>query len=342
MHVLRRAAAGRFTRADQMWFTRPGLEQATTEGVARHRADRLAHAAPWGSGGRLWDLCCGIGGDLLALSRLDVHVSAVDLDAQHLRMAGLNAAVYDGRVADLRHADVRDAAVAADDVVMIDPARREGGRRLSARSEPPLAWTLQMAERVAAVVVKARPGLPAARVPDGWEREVVSLEGTLRESCLWGPSLATATARATVLPAGATLARQGQEPVLRLGAPADWVLDPDPAVTRAGLVRDLAEQVDAWQIDERIAFLSAAEPRPSPLGRWRRVEASLPWHERRVAAALRALDLGVVDVRRRGLPGDTDRIARRLRGAGSRRGTVLMTRHQDQPWCLITVERDSP
>src|SRR5947208_7279569 len=40
--MLRRRAAGKFTRADQMYFTREALEQATSEAVARHRVKRFA------------------------------------------------------------------------------------------------------------------------------------------------------------------------------------------------------------------------------------------------------------------------------------------------------------
>src|SRR5436309_15782921 len=38
---LRRKATVKFTRAEQMWFTPAGLEQATSEPVARHKAKRF-------------------------------------------------------------------------------------------------------------------------------------------------------------------------------------------------------------------------------------------------------------------------------------------------------------
>ncbi|MGB6164957.1 MAG: hypothetical protein WCF33_09820, partial [Pseudonocardiaceae bacterium] len=60
-HELRRRAQGKFTRAQRMFFTRAGLEQASSEVIAEHRARRFAGAV------RVADLCCGIGGDLLAL-----------------------------------------------------------------------------------------------------------------------------------------------------------------------------------------------------------------------------------------------------------------------------------
>ena len=58
-HELRLLARAKFSRAMEMFFTRPGLEQASAEVVARHRSGR------YGAAGRVADLCCGIGGDLV-------------------------------------------------------------------------------------------------------------------------------------------------------------------------------------------------------------------------------------------------------------------------------------
>ena len=70
-----------------MFFTRPGLEQASAEVIAGHRSARYAGA------GLVADLCCGIGGDLVALAA-GRDVLAVDRDPLHLRMAQANAEVY--------------------------------------------------------------------------------------------------------------------------------------------------------------------------------------------------------------------------------------------------------
>ena len=56
---LRRRAAARFSRAGEMWYSPKGLEQATSEVVAAHKAGRFA--------GRVYDFCCGIGADSVAL-----------------------------------------------------------------------------------------------------------------------------------------------------------------------------------------------------------------------------------------------------------------------------------
>src|SRR5262245_55640889 len=60
---LRRKATEKFPNAGRMFFTRLGLEQATDVWVARYKAARFPADQP------MADLCCGIGGDLLALAQ---------------------------------------------------------------------------------------------------------------------------------------------------------------------------------------------------------------------------------------------------------------------------------
>jgi hypothetical protein len=379
---LRLAAEAKFSRAAQMLFTRAGYEQSSSEAVARYRASRLGHAS------RIADLCCGIGGDLIALAAPSTgsnaapspdvsEVLAVDRDETHARLALHNAAVYGGaeRVT-VVVADVRDVPLAGVDAVFIDPARRSGTGTASAHdarrfragtSEPPLDWCLALASQVEAVCVKAAPGLPAELIPPDWEAEFIAEARDLKEAVLWSPSLASAPRgahgprRATVLtPSTAphaprtplvprTLVARPGDPV-PLREPGGYLLDPNPAVTRAGLVEDLARDLagdpardlggDIAKIDHRIAFLTLDADVRTPFARTLRVLHSAPWHEKQFAKRLRELDVGAVDIRRRGLAGDVDQIRRRLKLAGKTRATIVITRVNDKPWGLICVDPD--
>ncbi|HEY7431020.1 MAG TPA: methyltransferase domain-containing protein [Streptosporangiaceae bacterium] len=331
-HELRLAARVKFSRAMEMYFTRPGLEQASAEVVASHRASRYAGSA------RVADLCCGIGGDLLALAGSH-QVLAVDRDPLALRVARANAEVCGVAAAvTAREADVRDADLAGVDAVFTDPARRRGrGRLPTGASEPPLAWCLGLAERVARVGIKTAPGVPRSAVPAGWELEFVAVGRDLKEATAWSPALATAATRATVLPGGHALTPAPGEPV-PVRDPGEFLLDPNPAVTRAGLVAELARLTGCWQIDPKIAFLSCADAVATPFARTLRVIDSGPWNERQLPARLRALDVGAADIRRRGLAGDVEGLHRRLRLTGTRRVTLVMTRVRDRPWGLVCVD----
>src|ERR1700752_4771667 len=130
-HELRLAARAKFGRAMEMLFTRAGYEQSSSEPIARHRAARFGDAS------RVADLCCGIGGDLIALAA-GREVLAVDRDAAHAWLAMHNAGVY-GVAGGVRAcvADVRDVRLEGISAVFIDPARRSGTRRFPAGvSEP--------------------------------------------------------------------------------------------------------------------------------------------------------------------------------------------------------------
>jgi SAM-dependent methyltransferase len=344
--ALRTAASAKFSRADQMLFTRAGLEQASSELTARHAAARFARARV------IADLCCGIGGNLVALASAagaGRAVIGVDLDLVSLEFARHNVALCaPGAAAAFVQADVTRLPLRGVDAVFIDPARRDGDRRLRAgQSRPPLAWCLRLAETVPLAGIKAAPGLPRELVPPGWETEFVAVGRDLKEALLWSPALASdqASSRATVLPsgdmlAGAGAADAGADHQVPLAAPGAYLLDPNPAVTRAGLVADLAALTGTWQIDPMIAFLSSDEPVGTPFARTLRVLESAPWHEKRFARRLRELGIGRVDIRRRGLAGDVAQIHRRLALRGPASATLVLTRVANRPWALICAPLD--
>jgi len=339
IHELRIKAVSKFSRADRMWFTRAGLEQATSESIARYRARRFAGLRV------VADLCCGIGGDLIALAdRPDPSpILAVDRDPVQLAMALENAGVYavSGDITPLG-ADVREVDVADVDGVFIDPARRtERGRFATGSSEPPLEWCVGLNERVPAVGIKAAPGIPLDLIPGDWGIEMIALGADLKEAVLWSPAMALAKARATVIRDDGvhTLEPLPGGPLpTRTPEPGDALLDPNPAITRAGLVEDLARSIGAARIDDRIAFLVSGSSQLTPFARVLRVVASELWNEKALRTRLRKLDAGPIDIRRRGLAGDVDAITKRLRTNGDRHFTIAMTRMNDRPWAVICEE----
>lgn len=403
IQALRVAARAKFSTADQMLLTRAGLEQASSELTARHAATSFADAR------LVADLCCGIGGNLIALaSALTTEgtqatkatqatgpestngplgalqapqravggprgpgrrVIAVDADLTSLEFARHNASVCaPGAEIGYVCADVTRLSLAGIDAVFIDPARRDDRRRLPAGAcQPPLGWCLRLAESVPAVGIKAAPGLRRDRVPPGWETEFVAVGRELKEALLWSPTLATRTgqagatvaagpgsvSRATVLPSGDTMVARtdAATPPAQLAPPGEFLLDPSPAVTRAGLVTELAHQVGGWQIDPMIAFLACDLPVRTPFARTLRVLHSAPWHEKEFARRLRELGIGSLDIRRRGLAGDVVQIHRRLGLRGGQRNkqpsgqhgaaTLVLTRVNDRPWGLICERPDA-
>jgi hypothetical protein len=306
-------------------FTDEALQQATAAPVALRRAGRLA-----GSDGRdvadvvVHDATCSIGTELAALHRSGVRAVGSDIDPLRLAMARHNL----GAAADLCRADALHP-VTRDAVVVVDPARRLGGRRRSRLDEhrPTLAELID-AYRGRDLVVKCAPGIDFGQVRrlgfDG-EIEVTSYQGSVREACLWSAGLAQpgVRRRASVLDRGEEITDTEPDecPVRPAGR---WIVDPDGAVVRAGLVRHYGARHGLWQLDPDIAYLSG-DRLPSGVRGFEVLE-QLAFDERRLRQALSALDCGALEILVRGVRVDPDALRRRLRPRGDRPLSVVITR----------------
>ncbi len=339
--LLRQRATRKFSRAGRMVFTRAGLEQATAEPLATHRARRYAAAGA----SVVADLGCGIGGDALALAAAGAAVVAIDREWLHTAMTGANAAVYDLRQRVMPvQADLLELSPPTVDAFFFDPARRTAtgprlapGRRLHTAGDyqPPLglidAWRPVVPDGAA----KVSPGIDYAELPAGAEVEFVSYEGEVREGVCWfGRLRTTATRRATLLPGGHTLTDEG-ETVAACGPPRAYLLEPDGAVIRAHLVGQLAALLGATLIDPNIAYLTTDTPPATPFARAYRIEDALPFQLKRLRHYLRERDVGQVTIKKRGSPLDPDALRQALRLHGPAHRIIFLTQVLGRPTVLI-------
>jgi hypothetical protein len=298
-------------------FTDEALQQASAAPVALHRSKRL-------SGNVIHDVTCSIGTELAALRGAATRAVGSDIDPVRLAMARHNlGATVDLCRADALHPTTRDT------VVLADPARRGGGRRrFNPRDYQPALDELIEVYRGRDLVVKCAPGIDfdaVTRLGFAGEIEVTSYRGSVREACLWSAGLAEpgVRRRANILDRGeqVTDAEPDDCPVRPAGR---WIVDPDGAVVRAGLVRHYAARHGLWQLDPNIAYLSGDELPPGVRGF--EVLQQLPFDERRLRQALAALDCGSLEILVRGVDADPDALRQRLALRGSRSLTVVVTR----------------
>lgn len=332
--TLRRRAREKFgADADLMYFTQAGLEQATRREVADHRTRRIA------PGSRVADVCCGIGGDLLALARAGCTVEAVDADPLTATIARANAdALGFGDRVSVRTADASAIDPAAFDVLFADPARRTArGRTFNPMGySPPWPDVLEMVAKAEAACLKVAPGIPYEFIPAGAEAEWVSYKGDVKEAVIWCGGLAGGTERrATILPSGTTMTPDPDLGQAAQGPVGRYIYEPDGAAIRAHLVAEIAATVGGHLLDPHIAYITGDVATPTPWASRYEVHEVLPFSLKRLRAMLRERGVGNATIKKRGSAVDVERLRKDLRLSGEKSAVVILTRIIDRPFAFI-------
>jgi hypothetical protein len=328
--VLRGRATAKLADPTGWLLCDAALQQATPTAVAVHRAARFA-------GRDVHDVTCSVGADLVELATVADRCVGSDLDGVRLAMAAVNCAARGVAPALVRADALRP--VSRGTAVLADPARRDDAGRRRWRLEDLVPALPELVDAYAGrdLAVKCAPGLDFDAVPWADEVELVSLDGHVREACLWTGGLATegVRRRATVLRRGRpqwtiTDAAPDDCPVRPVGR---WLVDPDGAVVRAGLVRQYAARFGLGQLDHRIAYLTGDIPPPGV--RAFEVLEHGRYTEKALRALLRRHAVGVLEILVRGLPVEPDALRRRLRPVGPTSATVVLTRVGDTPTAYL-------
>jgi hypothetical protein len=327
---LRRRANAKFARPEHMFFTPLGLEQATDEWVAACKAGRFSRC-----GGTVCDLCCGIGGDLLALARQG-PVLGVDRNCVAALLAKANCQGADRRDANVVVGDAAHApAVMA--AWHLDPDRRPSGRRTTRVElhEPGLPTIERLLGTCGQGAVKLAP---AAQWPEAWsataELEWISRGGECKQLVAWFGGLAGAPGRrrATLVlgdeipPGVRTLAGDPHQrpPVAeRIGR---YLAEPDSAVLAAGLIGTLAAEHGLGTIAAGAAYLTGDEAHVDPALDWFEICEALPFDVKRLKALLRQRGIGRLEIKQRGVGTDPDKLRQRLDVPGDEAATLILAR----------------
>ncbi|CAM5427932.1 class I SAM-dependent methyltransferase [Streptomyces pilosus] len=335
---LRQRAVAKFGEQDagRMFFTPDGVEQSTRASVAAYRAERFKELGVTS----VADLCCGIGGDAIALARAGIRVLAVDRDPLTAAAARANAdALGLAGLIEVREADVTEVDTAGYDAVFVDPARRGGRGRIfdPEAYSPPLSWAVGAARTASrAAALKVAPGIPHEAVPAGAEAEWISDGGEVKEAVLWFGAGQAAPVRATLLPGPRTLPSRGlPDPAVR--PPGRYLYEPDGAVVRAHLVAEVAEELDGGLLDATIAYITADEHRPTPYATAYEITDRLPFNVKKLKALLRERQVGVLTVKKRGSAVEPEELRRKVlpKPHGRASVTVFLTRVDGAPTMLL-------
>ncbi|MGX9874269.1 THUMP-like domain-containing protein [Streptomyces cellulosae] len=335
---LRQRAMAKFGAEDaaRMFFTPNGVEQSTRRSVAAYRAERLREAGVRS----VADLCCGIGGDAIALARAGIRVLAVDRDPQTAAAARANAeALGLSGLIEVREADVTEVDTSGYDAVFVDPARRSSKRGRIFDPEaysPPLSWAVEAALKApVAAALKIAPGVPHEAIPAEAEAEWISDGGDVKEAVLWFGT-APGTVRATLLPGPRTLVSRGlPDPEVR--PVGRYLYEPDGAVIRSHLVAEAAEPLAGGLIDPTIAYITADTLTPTPYATAYEITDRLPFNVKKLKALLREREVGVLTVKKRGSAVEPEELRRKAlpKPHGTASVTVFLTRVAGAPTMLL-------
>lgn len=327
--------------ADRMLFTEPGLEQATRLRVAALHAGRFARAGVQ----HVADLGCGIGGDSLAMSAVELEVTAADRDEVTAAIASYNLTPFPR--ARVVHSAAEHVALGGIGGVWLDPARRTttGGttRRITDAADysPSLDFAFGLSPDKA-VGVKLGPGTDRAVIPDAAEAQWVSIDGDVVELGLWFGPLARPGIRRSALVIANDAAHEmharadsDDAPVGPLG---DYLYEPDGTVIRARLIGDLARVNNAWMPSAGIAYFTADQALDTPFARGFRVLEHLPNDERKLRMALHERGIGTLEIKKRGIDVDPAALRTRLKLRGDGSATIVLTREGGRHVTLL-VER---
>lgn len=340
---LRRKARIKFGDfAERMLFTESGLEQATRLTVAALHARRFRDAGCRS----VADLGSGIGGDALALAALGVGVTAVERDEVTAAIASFNLAPWEH--ARVVHGDAESFDLGGTDGVFLDPARREGVKRLRDPADwsPSLDFAFGLGESLP-TGVKLGPGIDRALVPGDAEAQWVSVGGEVVELGVWFGAVARPGIRRAALViserggqvSSAELTADADSEDAPVGELGDYLYEPDGAVIRARLIGDLARSTGATMLSERIAWLSSSTRSETPFAARFRVIDSLPLDVRALKKLVAARELGTLEIKKRGVDVDPAELRKRLAPKGPNAATLILTRVAGRRTAIV-AERD--
>ncbi|MEO8495682.1 MAG: hypothetical protein ABI614_11470 [Planctomycetota bacterium] len=326
---LRERARAKFSQPETMFFTRQLLEQSTDEQIASHKASRFPSGQP------IADLCCGIGGDTLALLQCGACL-AVDRDPVATLLVEANCLALEAGGLSCEVADVRSLVERLDCAAWhIDPDRRVAAQRTSQAvySEPSLDVMQALLRRVDAGAIKLAPG---AEFLSDWnddapvELEWIGSRRECRQQVVWLGSLARHPGRRTAT----VVDRQGDshsftgdaELEVDVSAPGRYLFVPDSTLLASRLAGAIAEQLQLRATSYGLSYFTTDEYRESPLLESFEVDELLNLDVKRLKRLLRERQVGSLEIKVRGVEIDPAALRKKLQPKGSESATLLIFR----------------
>lgn len=304
-YTLRRRGVEKFPTAEPLFFTPVGLEQATDAWVAAYKASRFPRGLP------LADICCGIGGDLLALAQRG-DVCGIERDAVTACVAQANLGER-GTVWQMdAESFLERFSSEAFPCVHIDPDRRPEGFRSTrwAFFAPSQETVERLLEKRRYVAVKLAPGgeIPVEWESRGVEWEWIGRKRQCRQLVAWlGEDFAGngGCYRATLVDSerGAVLRTFSGTPRETIPVAATWgkyLFDVDSTFLAAGLEGALAKEQGLQAVFSGSVYLTGDVWLDDPALSCFEILEVLPLDKKQVRKKVAQYGWGTLEIKKRG------------------------------------------
>lgn len=342
---LRRRAASKFgDLAAKLYFTDIALQQSTDLWTARYKASRLPCDVD------VVDYCCGIGGDLLGFAERG-PTTGLDRAPEIAHLANANLlAIGAPSTSCVSTGLVEDQIPTPDQVWHLDPDRRPEGRRSTQ-----IQWHSPGPELVERWLSASPSGLlklaPATVVPEEWadqaECEWISRDRQCRQQVVWFGELATSPGQRRVtslpkLPTGniATFVGSADVEAPLTNVVSKYVYDTDPAVRAASLTGALALEQELWALQHGAAYLTSEQPVEHPLLARFTVQDQLPLRVNALSKHLRGLGIGRLEIKKRGVETDPEKLRKQLKLQGDKSATLLLARQGESEIAILASREE--
>ncbi len=332
-------ARKKFTKADQMLFTRLGLEQATSEVLADYKASQVQEEL------QRYDVCCGIGGDSIGLGR-QKKVVAVDRDETTCRFATHNLAVNGNPSSEVHLDEFENLSIPENAFVHLDPDRRTKGRTIRPENFSPnlneiLNKLLKIGSSQRTVCIKMAP---ATRLETALEfphhAQWIGHQRECKQQLLWlGGDIVSCSRRVSIVDnegiAFEFATSETQHSQVVASSLDEFLFEPHSAILGADLVDEFAADYELGRLSYGSVYLTGPQKDCSPFTAAFRVLESCAMKPKVIKEVLTSHDIGKVEWKSRGLDQKTVSRLSKIRPQGSLNGVAVLTRLGSKFVCYV-------
>ena len=341
---LRKKGLEKWSYAEDMIFTETGLQQATSESISKHKAQKVS------GGERVLIGCTGIGGEAIEIARKNTHITAVEMNPAVLAIAEHNVEHVTSVADSIEYfaeelISFLQKTTQTWDTAFIDPDRRiNNTRKINIESYSPafseLAPLLQ--KKTKQFFIKVAPALDYHTLwKEGYSIECIQEGNTVKE-LLIGNGVSQQRI-ATLIQNGNTYSYTADRslPVV-LSDPTTsyrYLYEPAGCIMRTELVGNIAKEHELYGLHKDSALLYSQKlisSRYSSFFTGYVIQAVLPFHVKNLRAYLREHKLERCIIKKRFFPIEPHEIRKQLKiKEGGDTILYFTTTHNEQRICVV-------